>query len=232
MNSDHIVKSFDDELMQLRAYIAEMGGLVESLLAESTDALIKRNIDIADEIISKDKFIDDLEVLVNEQVIKIISLRQPMALDLRNTVSALKISNDLERMGDYAANIAKRSKNLFTSPVLEASLTIGRMSSLVQKMIKNVLDAYASNDTVLAQEVIESDLEVDLMHTSLFRELITYMMEDAKNISSSTHLFFIAKNIERIGDHATNIAESIIYAVDGISPQGIRQKGDSASNVE
>ena len=122
MNSDHIVKSFDDELMQLRAYIAEMGGLVESLLAESTDALIKRNIDIADEIISKDKFIDDLEVLVNEQVIKIISLRQPMALDLRNTVSALKISNDLERMGDYAANISKRSKNLFTSPVLEASL--------------------------------------------------------------------------------------------------------------
>ena len=232
MNSDHIVKSFDDELMQLRAYIAEMGGLVESLLAESTDALIKRNIDIADEIISKDKFIDDLEVLVNEQAIKIISLRQPMALDLRNTVSALKISNDLERMGDYAANIAKRSKNLFTSPVLEASLTIGRMSSLVQKMIKNVLDAYASNDTVLAQEVIESDLEVDLMHTSLFRELITYIMEDTKIITSSTHLFFIAKNIERIGDHATNIAESIIYAVDGISPQGIRQKGDSASNVE
>jgi phosphate transport system protein len=226
---DHIVKSFDEELRKLNHYIVHMGGLAEAQLQAAVDALVKRDSDTASRIIHDDSKIDEQEDLISHQVIRLLALRQPMAIDLRQIVAALKISSDLERIGDYAANVAKRAIALAQLPPLKPLFTIPRMARLVQQNIKDVLDAYTESDADKAIAVWQRDEEVDEMYTSLFRELLTYMMEDQRNISPSIHLLFIAKNIERMGDHATNVAETIHFIVHGRDIAAARPKGDTTS---
>ena len=229
MTTDHIVKSFDEELNLLNDTIARMGGLVEAQLADSIQALTKRDTGLAARVVSQDKRIDDLEHDIDSLSVRLLALRQPMAEDLRLVVVAPKVSADLERIGDYAKNVAKRTGALAGNVPLEPIHTIRRMSALVMGMIKAVLDSYMERDLDKARDVIARDEEVDALHTSLFRELLTYMMEDARNITPCTHLLFIAKNIERVGDHATNIAENVEFLVSGALPPGDRLKGDESS---
>ena len=228
-SSEHIVKSFDEELERLTKTIVRMGGMSESLLASAVEALRRRDSDLASKVVQSDKEIDDMETEISDSSIHMLALRQPMAGDLRVVVSALKISSDLERIGDYAANVAKRVLALNQLPSMEPAGTIPRMARLVQANIKDVLDAYVNRDAAAALEVWKRDAEVDEMYTSLFRELLTYMMEDPRNITPCTHLIFIAKNIERIGDHATNIAEVIHFLVKGTTIEEARPKGDTSS---
>jgi len=230
METDHIVKSYDEQLAQLDRMIAEMGGLSESQLSYAMRAMSKRDNELALKVVDRDQRIDALEAEVNALTVRVLALRQPMADDLRTVIAALKTASDLERIGDYARNIANRSQALTQTRHLgSASQTIGRMSTLVQGMIKNVLDAYVARDATLAEDVRQRDEEVDLLHTSLFRELLTYMMEDPRNITTCTHLLFIAKNVERIGDHATNVAEHVHMMVHGEAPDPDRPKGDDSS---
>lgn len=226
---DHIVKSFDEEIRKLNNYITHMGGLAESQLQAAIETLVKRDADTASRIIRDDAKIDEQENLISQQVVRLLALRQPMAIDLRQIVAALKISSDLERIGDYAANVAKRAIALSQMPPLKPLFAIPRMARLVQQSIKDVLDAYTESDAVKAIQVWQRDEEVDEMYTSLFRELLTYMMEDQRNISASIHLLFIAKNVERMGDHATNIAETIHFIVHGRDIAAARPKGDNTS---
>ena len=235
MSSDHrehIVSSFDADLGRLDTMIAEMGGLAESQLAGSIEALRKRDIAAAEKIVPADKRIDDLEDEIYEFTVKLIALRQPMAEDLRIVISAIKVSSVLERIGDYAKNISKRTIVLEKSPAMGSAVnTVSRMGNLVQGMIKNALDAYIARDADMANDVRDRDREVDLLHTSLFRELLTYMMEDPRHITPCAHLLFVAKNIERIGDHATGIAEQVYFMVHGEMPHDDRPKGDSSSTT-
>ncbi len=231
MKSEHIVKSFDENLNQLNTAIAQMGGLAEIQLDEAVQALVRRDAEAAAHIIEKDKRIDALEHDVDSMTVRLLALRQPMAEDLRAIVVALKISSDLERIGDYAKNIAKRIAPLAQTPPLETVHTLRRMATLVRGMVKTVLDAYIERDIEKASDVIARDEEVDALHTSLFRELLTYMMEDPRNITPCTHLLFVAKNIERSGDHATNIAENVQFLVSGESFTEERPKGDESSVV-
>jgi phosphate transport system protein len=226
---DHIVKSFDEELQRLKQTVAQMGGLVEAQLQAAVDALIKRDQEAASGVIKEDKKIDELEQQVGNLVIRLLALRQPMAVDLRQIVSALKISSDLERIGDYATNVAKRAIALSQMPPLKPLYTIPRMAKLVQLIIKDVLDSYVEMDAAKAIAAWQRDEEVDEMYTSLFRELLTYMMEDQRNIGPCIHLLFIAKNIERMGDHATNVAEDIHFLVHGKALEVPRPKGDKTS---
>jgi len=226
---DHIVKSFDEEIRKLNNYITHMGGLAEAQLQAAIECLVKRDADTASRIIQDDSKIDEQENLISQQVVRLLALRQPMAIDLRQIVAALKISSDLERIGDYAANVAKRAIALSQMPPLKPLFAIPRMARLVQQSIKDVLDAYTEADAVKAVQVWQRDEEVDEMYTSLFRELLTYMMEDQRNISASIHLLFIAKNVERMGDHATNIAETIHFIVHGHDIAAARPKGDNTS---
>ena len=230
LDGEHIVKSFDDELNWLDNAIAEMGGLAEAQLAAAIDALVRRDAEKAAEIIEWDKRIDKLEEDINNFTVRMLALRQPRASDLRITVAALKSAGDLERIGDYAKNVAKRTITISkTEPVGGAVKSIARMASMVQSMIKNVLDAYVSRDWERAADVRLRDEDVDHSHTSLFRELLTYMMEDPRNITACTHLLFIAKNVERIGDHTTNIAEHIHFMVRGGEPENARINDDLSS---
>ena len=230
LDGEHIVKSFDDELNWLDNAIAEMGGLAEAQLAAAIDALVRRDAEKAAEIIEWDKRIDKLEEDINNFTVRMLALRQPRASDLRITVAALKSAGDLERIGDYAKNMAKRTITISkTEPVGGAANSIARMASMVQSMIKNVLDAYVSRDWERAADVRLRDEDVDHSHTSLFRELLTYMMEDPRNITACTHLLFIAKNVERIGDHTTNIAEHIHFMVRGGEPENARINDDLSS---
>ena len=235
MSSDqreHIVSSFDADLGRLDNMIAEMGGLAESQLARSIEALHKRDSEAAEKIVPGDKRIDDLEDEIYEFTVKLIALRQPMADDLRIIISAIKISGVLERIGDYAKNISKRTIVLKKSPAMGGALnTVSRMGNLVQSMIKNALDAYIARDADIANDVRNRDREVDLLHSSLFRELLTYMMEDPRYITPCTHLLFVAKNIERIGDHTTGIAGQVHFMVHGEMPHADRPKGDSSSTT-
>lgn len=230
MESEHIVKSFDEALLKLDNMVLEMGGLAEHQLAEATNALIRRDIEAAKRVVEQDKRIDTIENEIHDFTLKLLALRQPMAADLRIILAASKISSNLERIGDYAKNVAKRSTTISVNPKMGGTAqSIARMSGLVQGMIKNVLDAYVNRDVDMAADVRLRDEEVDQMHTSLFRELLTYMMEDHRNITPSTHLLFTAKNIERIGDHATGIAEQIHFMITGELPPDERPKGDSTS---
>lgn len=232
MAADHIVKTFDEDLTQMINMIAEMGGLAESQLAEAVMALVRRDEALAARVIDHDERQDELEEDIEAQVIRLLALRQPMALDLRTVVAALKIAAELERIGDYAKNVAKRSLTLMqTQPVGNAANTIMRMGSIAGDMIHNVIDAYLNKDIVKADEVRARDQDVDQLHTGLFRELLTYMMEDPRNITACTHLLFVAKNIERIGDHATNIAESVHYLVAGERHERERSKQDLSSST-
>ena len=230
MVSDHTVKSFDEELKRLSQVISQMGGLVEAQLQAAVDALIKRDTDAASKVVRDDIKIDELEQQVSQQVVRLLALRQPMAVDLRQIVSALKISSDLERIGDYAANVAKRALALSQIPAVKPMFAIPRMARLVQQIIKDVLDAYVAQDAAKAVAAWQRDEEVDEMYTSLFRELLTYMMEDQRNIGPCIHLLFIAKNIERMGDHATNVAEDVHYLVHGREIQAARPKGDQTTS--
>jgi len=232
MSNDHIVSSFDADLSRLDNMIAEMGGLAETQLTRSIEALCKRDLEAAERIIPADKKIDALEEEIYEFTVKLLALRQPMADDLRIVISAIKISSVIERIGDYAKNISKRTIVLKDSPSLTGALhTVSRMSELVQTMIKQALDAYIQRDAEKAGDVRARDREVDLLHTSLFRELLTYMMEDPRYITPCTHLLFIAKNIERIGDHTTGIAEQVHFMVHGEMPVDERPKDDHSSTT-
>ncbi|MDP2698843.1 phosphate signaling complex protein PhoU [Thalassospira sp.] len=226
----HIVSSFDEELTRLNNIISQMGGLAESQLISAIRAVVKRDSELAEKVIVSDLRLDNLEQEVQDFVVRFLALRQPMADDLRQVVTALKLSNDLERIGDLAKNIAKRSQVLNQVPPIRPVQAIPNMAKLAQEIIKDVLDAYIEGDAEKAQRVWARDQEVDEMYNSLFRELLTYMMEDPRNITASTHLLFIAKNIERIGDHATNIAETIYYRIKGEDlPVDGRPKNDAAN---
>jgi phosphate transport system protein len=229
MTSDHIVKAFDDQLNRLEHTIAEMGGLAETQLADAIDALLKRDSEKAAQVAVADVRIDDMESEVDQLAVSLLALRQPMASDLRAIVCALKTSAIIERIGDYAKNVAKRTAALSEFPPVPPILPVARLGRLAQEMIKDVLDSYVSRDVEKAEMVRERDKEVDTLYTSIFRELLTYMMEDARNITSCTHLLFVAKNIERIGDHTTNIAENVHFLVEGRFPLDERQKDDGSS---
>ena len=224
---EHTVTSYDEELNQMTGTILRMGGMVEAQLADAITALIKRDPELAARVIAEDKPIDRLEYEVDHQVMRLLALRQPMAVDLRLITASLKISSDLERIGDYAANVAKRASALSQVEPMRPVAVIPRMSLIVQGMIKDVLDAYMGRDVDKALVVWRRDEEVDEIYNSLFRELLTYMMEDPRHITPCTHLLFIAKNIERMGDHATNIAETIAFLVSGKPLDEARPKGDT-----
>jgi phosphate transport system protein len=225
----HIVSAFDEELAELRKLIAQMGGLAEDQFAKSIDALSQSDKRLAEKVIALDDKIDRLEKDLEERAIKLIAKRQPMAADLRAIIVAIRISSDLERIGDLAKNIAKRT--LAVDEPLPRSVNAGmsRMAELAMEQLSDVLDAYARLDVDKAQDVWLKDSRIDALYNSVFRELLTYMMEDARTIGMCTHLLFGAKNIERIGDHTTNIAENIHYLVTGGPPQGERPKEDSTS---
>ncbi|OWJ59058.1 phosphate signaling complex protein PhoU [Inquilinus limosus] len=229
MANEHIVKSFDQELEALRRTIVQMGGLAESQLELAIQAVVRRDADLAGRVMRSDEQMDAYENAVDAAVVQILALRQPFAGDLREVVSALRIASDLERIGDYAANIAKRSLALAQVPVVRPVTTLPRMGRMVQQIIKDVLDAYTERDLDKALAAWRQDESVDDLYTSLFRETLTYMMEDPRNITPCTHLLFIAKNIERIGDHATNIAELIHFQLTGKPVKDARPKGDSTS---
>ena len=228
-HGDHIVKSFDAQLEQLRTNIVRMGGLAEAQLSMAISALVRRDSELASKVVGHDAEIDKLEAEVDEGVVRLLALRQPMAVDLRDVLASLKIASDVERIGDYVVNIAKRALALNQLPAVKPLYAIPRMADLVEASLKDVFDAMVERDVERAGEVWRRDEEVDEMYTSLFRELLTYMMEDPRSITSCTHLLFIAKNIERIGDHTTNIAEVVTYQVTGRSIEGGRPKGDTTS---
>ncbi len=227
--AEHIVKSFEQELNRLRSLITEMGGMVESEVALATQAVLEHDDDAAAGVVEADPKVDALEQQVQQFVIRLLALRQPMAQDLRLIVACLRITGDLERIGDYAANVAKRSLVLGQFNLGIALTGLANMGRLVQRNLKAVIDAIGDSDADAAVEVWRSDEEVDGIYNALFRELITYMMEDPRNITPCTHLLFIAKNLERIGDHATNIAETLYYAVKGEPLTGTRPKGDTSA---
>lgn len=227
--TDHIVKSFDEELRRLREQILAMGGRAEAQLRDAVSALAKRDSDKAMHVIESDKGIDALEMTVAQDSLKILALRQPMAKDLREVIAAIKISADIERIGDYAKNIAKRTLQLNQQAPLKPTGSVPRMGELASKLINAVLSAYANDDAEGLIAAWRSDESIDEMYNSLFRELLTYMMEDPRNIGASTHLLFIAKNIERIGDHATNIAETVHFLVHGKPIDETRPKGDTTN---
>jgi phosphate transport system protein len=226
---EHLVKSFDQELRRLRNLMTEMGGVVETQVALAADAIMNRDADAATRAVEEDPKVDALEREVEKLVIRLLALRQPVADDLRRAVSALKITGDLERIGDYAANVAKRSIVLAQYSLPYSLAGLAHMAHLVQAQLKSIIDALGDNDAEKAVEVWRSDQVVDDIYNAIFRELITYMMEDPRNITPCTHLLFIAKNLERIGDHATNIAENLYYTVTGESLPDSRPKGDTSA---
>ena len=231
--TDHIVTSFSEELEQLSTNVSKMGGLAEAQLQSAIDAITRRDMALADRTVSQDQQLDDLEILIEENAVELIALRQPMALDLREAMTAIKIAADLERIGDLAKNISKRSLVIFQDYETSNRLVQGlsRMGKLALGQLKLVLDAYTNRDVEMANKVWLSDEEIDEMYNSVFRELLTYMMEDPRTIGMCTHLLFVAKNIERIGDHATNIAETVSYLVTGDRVVGERPKGDKTSTT-
>jgi phosphate transport system protein len=223
----HIVKSYEAELRRLRDLLVEMGGLVEAQVAAATTAVLEFDLDAATRTVEQDPAVDALEREVEQFVLRLLALRQPVAQDLRAIIAALKVSSDFERIGDYAANVAKRSIVLsqFSLPFKLSGLA--HMTRLVQENLKLVVDAVGDGDADKAAQVWRGDEAVDDIYTAIFRELVTYMMEDVRSITPCTHLLFIAKNMERIGDHATNIAEIIHFATTGESLPEQRPKGES-----
>jgi phosphate transport system protein len=215
MASGHTVKAFDEDLGQLRALISEMGGRAEAAIIGALEALVNRDLESAARIVEGDRKIDELEGEVERQVVRLIALRAPMADDLREVLAALKIAGVVERMGDYAKNIAKRIALLQEARGMEAMAVLPAMGKIAAEMVRNVLDAFVLRDAEAAVAVAARDKAVDDFYNSLFRTLLTYMMENPHNITASTHLLFIAKNIERIGDHATNVAEMVYFAATG-----------------
>ena len=230
--SSHIVKAFDDEINELDRIIAQMGGLAEKLLAEAFEALERRDPVLADAAVTGDLAIDQLERDLQERVIGMIARRQPMANDLRHIMAMLRVAGDLERVGDLAKNIAKRALAVSSeSPPKPLMHGLRHMTELALKQLSNVLDALSARDAEKALAVWHSDADLDALYNSVFREMLTYMMEDPRNIGMCTHLLFGAKNIERIGDHTTNIAENVHYLVTGTALTNERPKGDDTSST-
>ncbi|MBE0414705.1 phosphate signaling complex protein PhoU [Yoonia sp.] len=230
MNEKHIVSSFDRDLEGIQAAVMKMGGLVEIALTGAATALKTRDIELAEKIRSGDRVIDTMDQTIKIDAAKLIALRGPTAGDLRTVLSVMEISSHLERCGDYAKNIAKRTIAMSGNGEINETLSgLHRMARFVEAMIKDALDAYVQRDVVKAAEIIERDAEADQIYNTLFRSLLTHMMEDHRNIAVGMHLHFIAKNIERVGDHVTGIAEQTIYMVTGEMPGDDRPKEDQTS---
>ena len=233
MEEQHIASAFDRDLEAIQAQIMKMGGLVEEAIRLGAKALETRDEDLALEVRDGDKAIDGLEELIDEEAARVIALRAPTASDLRLVLSVMKIAGNLERIGDYAKNMAKRTALLAQGPnISEGTAALRRMAREVELMLKDALDSYIQRDAELARDVIARDEEVDQMYNALFREFLTHMMEDPRNISACMHLHFIAKNTERMGDHVTSIAEQVVYLVTGEKPEEDRTKADITSTTE
>ena len=230
-SNEHIVKSYDEELSRLTSEIQRMGDLALKELEAAIDAVVERDSDMATRIVESDKEIDALEEIISQDVIRLLALRQPMAKDLREVLAALRISSDIERIGDYSANVAKRALALNRVELVRPVFSLPRLGKLAAEIISEVLIAYRDRDADRALLAWARDEELDGLYTGMFRELLTYMMEDPRNITACTHLLFMAKNIERIGDHATNIAENIYFIVHGTQIPQHRRKGDKTASV-
>ncbi|MDQ2860361.1 MAG: phosphate signaling complex protein PhoU [Pseudomonadota bacterium] len=225
---DHTVRAYDEELDAITAELARMGGLAEAAVADSIRAIVKRDVALAEVVIGRDARLDALELEIERKAIRLIALRQPMADDLRRTVAAMKTASNLERCGDLAKNIAKRALVIAEAdPVTPLSASIERMGDLVTSRLRDVLDALTSREVGRAISVWRDDHEVDEHYDAIFRELLTYMMGDPRTITACAHLLFVAKNLERIGDHATNIAEIVHYEITGVELTEDRPKSDA-----
>ena len=213
--AEHTVKAFDEDITRLRGLIAEMGGLAEVAIAEAMEALIKGSTELAEQVVARDKQIDALEAEIDKLTVRIIALRAPMADDLREVIAAIKIAGVVERIGDYAKNIAKRTGQIEDRKRFEPLTLIPAMAEIAAGMVHDVLTAYAARDPALAIEIVARDEKVDAFYNSIFRNLVSYMVENPSTISSAAQLLFVARNLERIGDHATNVAEMVYYAATG-----------------
>src|SRR5580765_602568 len=229
--SEHTVKAFSEKLEGLSAAIAQMGGLAEAQFANAVDAIARRDTALAENAVGGDKRIDELQQDIEDRALKLLALRQPMAVDLRETLAAIKIASELERIGDLAKNIAKRAIVLNREPPIRLTQSLARMGRQSLSQLKQVLDAYSDRDSGAAEAVWRQDGEIDEIYNSLFRELLTYMMEDPRTIGLCTHLLFVAKNIERSGDHATNIAEVVYHMVRADHLSNERPKADTTSET-
>lgn len=228
----HISTAFENDLREIENKVVTMGGLVEQQLEEAAELIVSRDLEASEKLIASDEAVDAIEKEIDQLVVRVIALRQPRAQDLRAVLAALKVAGDLERIGDYAKNLAKRTSVLAqVPPVGSSAKTIRRMCLMVRQMVKDVLDAYLSRDLPAAEEVRFRDEEVDQIHNNLFRTLLTYMLEDQRNITPCMHLLFISKNIERVGDHTTSIAEQIQFLISGSMPDDERPKGDETSLI-
>lgn len=232
MAEQHIARAFDRDLEAIQALVMRMGGMVETAILDAAQALESRNEDLAEQVRQNDKAIDALELKINEEVARLIALRAPTASDLRMVLAVMKISSSLERVGDYAKNMAKRTQALGQLSVIPgAGGSLKRMAKTVTEMLSDALDAYAGRHLDLAQDVLQRDREVDQLYNALFREFLTHMMEDPRNITACMHLHFIAKNTERMGDHATAIAEQVIYLITGMLPEDPRPKAENVADL-
>lgn len=231
--TQHIASAFDRDLEAVQAMVVKMGGIVESQILDTALALETRDEELADAVRGRDMAVDQLEEQINNEAARLIALRAPTASDLRIALSVIKIAGNLERVGDYSKNIAKRSKVLMSMPSINGSTSaIRRMAQAVEAMLKDAIDSYIQRDAKLAADVRVRDVEVDQMYNALFREFLTYMLEDPRNITPCMHLHFIAKNIERMGDLATAIAEQVIYLVTGELPDEARPKSESVTDFD
>lgn len=221
----HTVSAFDEELMAIRAKIAEMGGLAEEMLDEALQGMERRDIALLEEVVKRDQRVDQLEHEAEEMIVRLIALRAPVAADLRLLVAAMKITNTLERIGDLAKSTARRGIDLAHERPMGLTASVVRMGREVQRQVSEVLDAFSSRDTALAVSVWRRDAEIDELYNALFREMVTYMMEDPRTITMGSHYLFIAKNLERVGDHATHIAEMTYYVVEGEPLTAERPRG-------
>ncbi|MBM9594244.1 phosphate signaling complex protein PhoU [Roseitranquillus sediminis] len=232
MADQHIASAFDRDLERIQSLIMKMGGLVEAAILDAAKSLEERDDELAQKVREGDKRIDALEEQINEEAARVLAIRAPTARDLRTVLTVIKISNSLERCGDFAKNLAKRTSVLVQmQPIDNTAKSVRRMAREVEAMLKDALDAYMQRDVELAQNVRERDAEVDQMYNALFREFLTFMMEDPRNITACMHLHFIAKNLERMGDHVTSICEQVIYLVSGSLPEEQRPKGDRTAFV-
>ena len=229
--SEHIVKAFSEQLESLTTGVAQMGGLAETQLADAIEAIARRDTALAEKAIAGDVRVDQLQYEIEDRAQKLLALRQPMAVDLRDTLAAIKTASELERIADLAKNIAKRAIVLNREPPIRLTQSLARMGRQALSQLKLVLDAYSRRDAEGAETVWRNDDEIDEIYNSLFRELLTYMMEDPRTIGLCTHLLFVAKNIERTGDHATNIAEVVYHMVTGGHLASDRPKADVTSST-
>ena len=233
MAVEHTVKAYDKELDTIERRLAEMGGIAEKMVIDAVDALASADSALAHQVVSSDPRLDTLQHEIEDLAVRTIARRQPVAVDLRELIGAVRIAGDLERVGDLAKNIAKRSVKIRVEPrVQRAFVGLRHMNEVATELMKDVLDAYAQRDADRAREVWERDVELDALEDAVFRELLTYMMEDPRNISFCAHILFCSKNIERIGDHATNIAETVVYLVTGATLPAERPHGRRETDID